>query len=87
MSFLYYLRDIHKYKVILNTLDNLFLMKKKKIGNLVWYDNGIWYKYAFCTKSRKKEMENRDVRTWYILYYLLMGLIHVKIAKGCVDNP
>lgn len=35
---------------------------------------------------KEKEMENKDVRTWYILYYLLMGLIHVKIAKDCVDN-
>jgi hypothetical protein len=35
----------------------------------------------------KKELENKDVGTWYILYYLLMGLNHVKIAKDCVDNP
>jgi hypothetical protein len=35
----------------------------------------------------KKKMENNDVGTWYILYYLLMGLILVKIAKDCVDNP
>jgi hypothetical protein len=67
MSFLYYLRDIHKYKVILNTLDNLFLMKKKKIGNLVWYDNGIWYKYAFCTKSRP----NQGRKKWKIRVFKL----------------
>ncbi len=65
-------------------------MKKKTIGNLVWYDNGICTNMHFVPNQdqiNKKELENKDVGTWYILYYLLMGLNHVKIAKDCVDNP